>query len=245
MRRIVAVALAAGLAIWAVSVSAQNPAPAGQAPAGGQGRGGPGGGAGGGGGRGGGGGGPQLPPAPTPVAPPPATPYKAGIPEKTAQDTAITNVRIVVGNGQVIDNGHIIIRSGRIAVVAPGAPASTQGLRVINAQGMSAMAGFIDGHKHVTDGPSSEAQRRSLLEAGYRTILAGGGAAMANVHLRDQIDSGAINGPRIIPSGTVGLNQTANLAGQTVQQLAMQNVFHTGEIGLTPEPFPPQPQVEI
>jgi imidazolonepropionase-like amidohydrolase len=242
MRRIVAVALAAGLAMAADGVSAQNPgAPAGQAPAGqGPGRGGPGGG-GGGGGRGGG---PQLPPAPTPVAPPAATPYKAGIPERTAQDTVITNVRIVVGNGQVIENGHIIMRSGRIAVVAPGAPASTQGLRVINAQGMSAMAGFIDGHKHVTNGPSSEAQMRSLLEAGYTTILAGGGAAMDNLTLSNNVESGMINGPRIIPSGAAGTNQTANQAAAAVQALAMQGVHNTGEIVLVPEPFPPQAQVE-
>jgi imidazolonepropionase-like amidohydrolase len=238
MRRIVAVALAAGLAIAADGVSAQNPAPAGQAPAGqGQGRGGPGGG-------GGGRGGPQLPPGPTPVAPPAATPYKAGIPERTAQDTVVTNVRIVVGNGQVIENGHIIMRSGRIAVVAPGAPASTQGLRVINAQGLSAMPGFIDGHKHVTNGPSSEAQMRSLLEAGYTTILAGGGAAMDNLTLSNNIESGMINGPHIIPSGAAGTNQTAQQAAAAVQALAMQGVRNTGEIVLVPEPFPPQAQVE-
>ncbi|MGB7220011.1 MAG: amidohydrolase family protein, partial [Vicinamibacterales bacterium] len=199
---------------------------------------------GGGGGGGGRGGGPQLPPAPTPVAPPPAAPYKAGIPERTAQDTAITNVRIVVGNGQVIENGHIIMRSGRIAVVAPGAPASTQGLRVINAQGMSAMAGFIDGHKHVTNGPSSEAQMRSLLEAGYTTILAGGGSAMDNLTLSANVESGMINGPRIIPSGPAGTNQAAQQAAAAVMALAMQNVRHTGEINITPEPFPPQAQVE-
>src|SRR5687767_3513579 len=70
-------------------------------------------------------------------------------PERTATDTVITNVRIVVGSGAVIDNGHIIIRGGKIATVAPGAPAATQGLRVINAQGLTAMPGFIDGHKHV------------------------------------------------------------------------------------------------
>ena len=117
-----------------------------------------------------------------------------------AQDLTITNARIVVGNGPVIENGHIIMRSGRIAVVAPGAPASTQGPQVVDAQGMSAMAGFIDGHRHVNNGPSSEAQMRSLLEAGYTTILAGGGAAMDNLTLSANVETGIINGPRIIPS---------------------------------------------
>ena len=59
-----------------------------------------------------------------------------------AQDVAITNARIIVGNGQVIESGTIVVRGGKIASVSPGS-ASTQGLRVIDAKGMSAMPGFI------------------------------------------------------------------------------------------------------
>ena len=44
--------------------------------------------------------------------------------------------------GTVIENGHITVRGGKIAEVAAGAPASTQGLRVLNAQGMTAMPGL-------------------------------------------------------------------------------------------------------
>ena len=38
-----------------------------------------------------------------------------------AQDVAITNARIIVGSGQVIDSGTIVVRGGKIASVAAGA----------------------------------------------------------------------------------------------------------------------------
>ena len=49
-----------------------------------------------------------------------------------APDIAITNVRIVQGNGPVIESGTIIVRGGKIASVSSGG-ANTQGLRVIDA----------------------------------------------------------------------------------------------------------------
>src|SRR5512145_2410070 len=120
----------------------------------------------------------------------------------TAQDIAITNARIIVGSGQVIESGTIIVRGGKIVSVTAGA-APTQGLRTIDAKGMSAMPGFIDGHKHVNNFGAE--QMKSLLEAGYTTVLAGGGPADANVALRDRIDKGEFIGPRVIPSGQVNL----------------------------------------
>jgi imidazolonepropionase-like amidohydrolase len=161
-----------------------------------------------------------------------------------AQDVAITNARVIVGNGQVIESGTIIVRAGKIASVSAGA-APTQGLRVIDARGMSAMPGFIDGHKHVSNGENAAAQMRSLLEAGYTTVLAGGGPAEANIALRDRIDKGEFIGPRIIASGQVNLRQTPAEARAAVQALAARGIKHTGEIGLTPEPAPPQSEIEV
>ena len=161
-----------------------------------------------------------------------------------AQNVAITNVRVIVGTGPVIESGTIIVRDGKIASVAPGG-ANTQGLRVIDGTGLSAMPGFIDSHKHVNPGPNEKEQMQSLLEAGYTTVLAGGGMAENNVTLRDHIESGMINGPRIIPSGTVSLRQTPAEARAAVQALAAKGIKHTGEIGLTPEPAPPQAEIEV
>src|SRR5215475_2969708 len=158
-----------------------------------------------------------------------------------AQDVAITNVRIVVGTGSVVDSGTIVVRGGKIVSVGPGA-ASTQGLTIINGAGMTAVPGYIDGHKHVNTFNAD--QMRSLLEAGTTTVLAGGGPAEQNLALAEHINKGEWIGPRVIPSGTVNLRQTPAEARAAVQALAKAGVKHTGEIGLTPEPAPPQAEIE-
>ena len=161
-----------------------------------------------------------------------------------AQDVAITNARVIVGSGQVIESGTIIVRGGKIVSVSAGA-APTQGLRTIDAKGMSAMPGFIDSHKHVSNGDAAAGQMRSLLEAGYTTVLAGGGQADANVALRDRIDKGEFIGPRIIASGQINIRQTPAEARAAVQALAAKGVRHTGEIALTPEPAPTQAEIDV
>jgi cytosine/adenosine deaminase-related metal-dependent hydrolase len=85
---------------------------------------------------------------------------------------------------------------------------------------------------------------QSLLEAGYTTVLIGGGPAEANLALAKKIESGEYNGPRVIPSGAVALRQTPADARAAVQALAKLGVKHTGEIALTPEPAPPQAEIE-
>src|SRR5205814_3896661 len=117
----------------------------------------------------------------------------------------ITNARIIGVNGTVIERGSIVVRGGKIVSVATGAASASSG-QVIDAKGVTAMPGFIDGHRHINTGPNEKAQMQALLEAGYTTILSGGGPAEGNITLRDHIDSGMINGPRIIPSGSLRLN---------------------------------------
>ena len=150
-----------------------------------------------------------------------------------AQDVAITNARIIVGNGTVVPSGTIVVRGGKIVSASAGA-AHTQGLRVIDAKGMSAMPGLIDAHKHINTGPNEKEQMKSLLEAGYTTILSGGGPGDGNLMLRDHIESGMINGPRIIPSERVNLRGTSEEARAAVRAMAAKGIKHTGEIALTP-----------
>lgn len=167
----------------------------------------------------------------------------AGLVPAMAQDLTITNARIVAGNGTVIERGSIVVRGGKIASVAAGAPASTAG-RVIDAKGMSAMPGFIDGHRHINTGPNEKAQMQALLEAGYTTILSGGGPAEGNITLRDHIEQGTINGPRIIPSGSVRLTLTPDAARAEVRRIAGLGIKFTGEIALTPVPGPSEKEIE-
>ena len=166
----------------------------------------------------------------------------------SAQDITITNARIVdanrVANNTVIERGSIVVRAGKIVSVAAGAPSAAAG-KTIDAKGMTVMPGFIDAHRHINTGPMEKAQMQALLEAGYTTILSGGGPAEGNITLRDHIDKGVINGPRIIPSGAVGLNGTPEAARAQVRKLAEMGVKFTGEILLTPIPGPSEKEIEV
>jgi imidazolonepropionase-like amidohydrolase len=166
----------------------------------------------------------------------------------SAQDLTITNARIVdanrVANKTVIERGSIVVRAGKIVSVSSGAPTAASG-KTIDAKGMTVMPGFIDAHRHINTGPMEKQQMQALLEAGYTTILSGGGPAEGNITLRDHIDKGVINGPRIIPSGAVRLNGTADAARAQVRMLAGMGVKFTGEILLTPIPGPSEKEIEV
>src|SRR5271155_5269399 len=70
--------------------------------------------------------------------------------ESQAQNLVITNARIIVGNGQVIEQGSIVVRDGRIVSVSRGtAPAAAAGAQIIDASGFTVMPGFIDDHRHL------------------------------------------------------------------------------------------------
>ena len=162
-----------------------------------------------------------------------------------AQDLTITNAHIVVGNGAVVQRGSIVVRGGRIVSVTEGAPASTSG-QVIDASGLSAMPGFIDAHRHINTGPEEKAQMQRQLEAGYTTILSGGGPGDGNLTLRQHIESGQINGPRIIPSERLRLaGQTPESAREAVRQMKAAGINYTGEISLTPVPGPSTQELEV
>jgi len=156
-----------------------------------------------------------------------------------AQDLVIANARIITGTGQVIEQGSIVVKGGKIASLSAGR-ASTSGLKVIDAKGLTAIAGFIDGHRHIIGG---DAQRylkeqaadrmREFLEAGYTTLLSGGGAAEPVLELKKRIDSGQLKGPRIIPSAPLNLaNATPDAAREGIRKIAAMGIKFTGEINV-------------
>ena len=80
---------------------------------------------------------------------------------------------------------------------------------------------------------------QQLLDAGYTTILSGGGPAEGNLTLRDHIEKGDIKGPRIIPSGRLDLaNSTPDAVRTEVRRLAALGIKFIGEQALTPKPGP-------
>ena len=162
----------------------------------------------------------------------------------SAQTIAITNARVIVGTGPVYEKGTIIVRDGRIAAVANGPAQIPAGAQVIDASGMSAMPGFIDGHKHLVDSPTGKAWMQQVLEAGYTTVLIGGGNAEANLALAKKTETGEYNGPRLLACGPVRLRQSEADTRAAVQQLVKLGIKNTCEIGVTPEPAPPQIEID-
>ena len=149
-----------------------------------------------------------------------------------AQDLVITNARVIVGNGQVIERGAVVVRNGRITSVGATAPA-TAGARTIDAKGMTVMPGLIDAHRHIIGGNAdawfkTEAQVRmqEFLEAGYTTLMSGGGPVPGIIQLKEQIEKGQLKGPRIITSGRADpdLFKTEAEARAGVQRLAKAGV---------------------
>ena len=151
-----------------------------------------------------------------------------------AQDLVITNARIVVGNGDVINRGSIVIRGGKLVTVS-AADANVPGVKTIDVRGMTAMPGFIDGHRHINAGTAEKDRMQELLDAGYTTVLSGGGPAEGNIQLRQDIETGVIKGPRIIPSGMVNLgNSTTEEARAGVRRLAGLGIKFIGEELISP-----------
>ena len=149
-----------------------------------------------------------------------------------AQDLVITNARILDGTGTNIDSGTMIVRGGRIVSVTAGA-VSAEGLPVIDAKGMTLMPGFIDAHRHIINGDSDQwfleqsvERMQEFLEAGYTTLMSGGGPVPGIVQLQQKITGGELQGPRIITSGRVdpGNFITEGLARAEVGKMAAAGV---------------------
>lgn len=125
----------------------------------------------------------------------------------SAQDLAVTNARIIDGTGTVIEQGSLIIRDGRIASVSSG-PANVQNINTIDAKGMSVLPGFIDAHRHIIRGNTekwfrdeAEIRMQEFLNAGFTTLMSGGGPVPGILELKQRIEEGELEGPRIITSG--------------------------------------------
>jgi imidazolonepropionase-like amidohydrolase len=150
----------------------------------------------------------------------------------SAQDLVVTNTRIIVGNGVVIEDGVIAIRGGRIVSAGTGTP-SVPGARTLDARGMTAMPGFVDAHRHVIGGNSDQwfkeqasVRMQEFLEAGYTTLMSGGGPVPGIIQLKDRIERGELKGPRIITSGRAdpGRFKTEEEARAEVRRLAQAGV---------------------
>lgn len=138
-----------------------------------------------------------------------------------AEFTALSGGRIIDGNGgQPIVDGVILIKENRIVAVGPASeiviPNDTE---IIDTNGMTVMPGLIDIHVHFdivghSDydywfGHYEDRMRSDIMPAAAKAMLYAGvttvrdlGADVSNIFwLRDQVNSGNIQGPRTYIAG--------------------------------------------
>lgn len=141
----------------------------------------------------------------------------------------IKNVNVFDGvNEEIIKNVAIIIENGKIKEIIPQCTKSFEDCEVIDAEGKYASPGFIDCHVHFTldEIPDKERQlndqsaggvifsnadsyvafrtveaARKTLEAGFTTVVDGGGVNYVDVALKDAIKMGYVHGPDYYISG--------------------------------------------
>lgn len=131
-----------------------------------------------------------------------------------AQDLVITNARIIVGTGAVIEQGSIVVSDGRIVSVSEDSP-EVQSLQ-IDARGMTVMPGLIDTHRHdlyARRRVSSDAEAavaleeqtprnlQTLLAEGFTTIMVPGFPLSPSLEIRRRLKDGELAGPRLLITG--------------------------------------------
>jgi len=121
-----------------------------------------------------------------------------------------------VRNGKVLDNPAIMIENGKVVSVETAVPATVPAnARRIDLPGMTIVPGLIDLHTHLDGDPSYGGYTRLqfgdrfwsvlavrnavlTLEAGFTTVRNLGAGAWNDVGLRQAIDEGLLQGPRIV-----------------------------------------------
>ncbi len=135
---------------------------------------------------------------------------------------AIRAARLIDGRGgPPVANPVVLVEGERITGVGPGLRIP-DGTRVIELRGMTLLPGFIDAHTHITGQPTNYYEdnfRRSpidaailshlyakrTLDAGFTTVRDVGAPEFVDVALRNAIDRGDVEGPRIVAATlTVG-----------------------------------------
>ncbi len=153
--------------------------------------------------------------------------------------TAINHTQIIIGNGQLIEEGSILFDESGILDI--GDKVTFSGDTVIDGKGKTVLPGFIDSHVHlcfppypwtdetrcnqdpVTVGIRVCNQARELLKSGITTARVAGTMYGADLQLRKLVQSGEVKAPRIKASGeviciTAGHCSELGIACDTVDQ---------------------------
>jgi imidazolonepropionase-like amidohydrolase len=139
-----------------------------------------------------------------------------------AETVVVTADRMVdVLAGKVVDEPVVVITDGRIASVVTrngGRPNIPEGATRIDLPGKTILPGLIDMHVHLTSlaevggyrtlqftdsfwSAVGAANAQKTLEAGFTTVRNVGSEGFQDVGLREAVDGGWLQGPRIVTAG--------------------------------------------
>jgi len=151
-----------------------------------------------------------------------------------------------VEQGRYLEHQAIRIENGRVAAIAPYAAGATDDARVIDWSAYTVLPGLIDLHTHLVGDISSAdiaaplmsseardaflgvAHARATLAAGFTTVRdVGVYRAFTDVALRDAINAGIVEGPRMFVAGAYitvshGGGEVTGLAPDVVIPAAMR-----------------------
>jgi len=130
--------------------------------------------------------------------------------------TWITAERMLdVRSGRMLQDPHLLVRDGRIVEVGSGHAPVPAGARHVDLTGMTLLPGLIDMHVHLDSDPTyggytglqfndrfwsmlAVPHAGATLMAGFTTVRNVGSDAWNDVGLRQAIDAGKVEGPRIV-----------------------------------------------
>jgi imidazolonepropionase-like amidohydrolase len=153
-----------------------------------------------------------------------------------------------VQSGNLIDNAVILTAGGRITAAGPGL-AIPSGAQVIQLPEATCLPGLIDVHVHLTGDPTKHGYQalgisvprstvtgvknaRQTLVAGFTTVRNVGAEGYSDVALRDGIESGDIDGPRMLVSGPA-----LGITGGHCDNNLLAPEFHYTEPGVADGPW--------
>jgi imidazolonepropionase-like amidohydrolase len=107
-----------------------------------------------------------------------------------------------VERGRFIENITLLVRGGRILAAGPRTETPVPpNASLIDLHGTTLLPGLIDAHVHLTLAGKPAENARATLQAGFTTVQDLGAATYANISLRDAINAGRVEGPRVVASG--------------------------------------------
>ncbi len=150
--------------------------------------------------------------------------------------SAFTGARLIVGDGEVIENGTLVVRDGRIeAVGASAAVMAPEDAAVVDLAGMTVTPGLINAHGHVNNVRGLDADPSFYTEShvayqlglyaryGVTTVASLGGDGAAGIAVRDS-EGPDLDHARLRVAGPVITGTSPDEATEQVNEVADMNV---------------------